>query len=276
MARAVPSWSASSVSVTHRERFAEYPDYLAFDFRPHFLDAEHAELSWRCSMSPAGMTLTMHCRPPILVTVIRATLLMEAVSVRKQTRIAWVRRAAIAALGLTSTGLIAVAYNAQAAEAPAAGTTAQPAQESVLPPGAPTPGPKFRIFEMYAVTTGTQTYTCTDAGTFGTTSVPEATLVSSDGQHRIHHSAGPRWTDLGDRSRLLGTVVTRVDSPDGSIPWLLLSVVHESPGRLDPVAYISRVNTRGGTAPTEACTPGEERAVKYGAEYVLWAPAARG
>jgi hypothetical protein len=180
-----------------------------------------------------------------------------------------VRRVVVAAAVLLSGALLTAAQTAEAAQEPAADTAARPG--FVLPPGAPVP-PEYRLFEAYFVIRGTQTYTCTDAGTFATTSVPQAYLERYDGRHSVYHSAGPTWTDLVDRSQLLGTVVTRVPSPNGSIDWLLLSTSHPQPGRLDPVAYISRVNTRGGTAPTGACTPGETRAVPYTADYVFWAP----
>jgi hypothetical protein len=168
-------------------------------------------------------------------------------------------RASVRRVVVLSGALLTAAQTAQAAQEPAADTAARPG--FVLPPGAPVPPPEYRLFEAYFVIRGTQTYTCTDAGTFATTSVPQAYLERYDGRHSVYHSAGPTWTDLVDRSQLLGTVVTRVPSPNGSIDWLLLSTSHPQPGRLDSVAYISRVNTRGGTAPTGACTPGETRAV---------------
>ncbi|MBO0871581.1 MAG: DUF3455 domain-containing protein, partial [Micromonosporaceae bacterium] len=119
---------------------------------------------------------------------------------------------------------------------------------------------------------GTQTYTCGADGVFGTASTPEAVLQSLDHPlNFIHHYAGPRWTFLRDKSTLLGTVVTRVDQP-GTIPWLLLSVVDEAPGYLDDIAYVTRVNTSGGTAPAGACTPGATVAVPYSANYVFWEP----
>jgi hypothetical protein len=146
-----------------------------------------------------------------------------------------------------------------------------------LPPDAPTPGAGHRIQSVYAVTAGTQTYTCGADGTWGTASVPEARLTSSLRPGRIHHYAGPRWTSERDGSTVVGAVDQRV-SKDGTIPWLLLHVsAHENsaPGKeLDRVSFISRINTSGGTAPAGACTAGTKVAVPYRADYVFWVPKA--
>jgi len=144
-----------------------------------------------------------------------------------------------------------------------------------LPAGAPAPGAGFRIDAVYTVTAGTQTYTCTDAGAWGTTSVPEARLSRYLRPGRIHHYAGPRWTSERDGSTVLGVVDVKA-LKDGTIPWLLLHVAaHENsrPGAdLDQVSFISRINTSGGTAPAGTCTPGTTVAVPYHADYVFWVP----
>jgi hypothetical protein len=191
--------------------------------------------------------------------------------VRKHPNRRPIRLVAVATAVLTFAGLSLVGSHAYATEAPA---TEAGRGHFVLPPGAPTPGEGFRILAAYRVKPGgTQTYTCTEAGEFGTASIPDAVLKRYGGRSRIEHFAGPRWR-AADGSTLLGAVVERVEQ-EGTIPWLLLSVTHEvSPpgGKLNDVTHISRVNTTGGLRPTGACTPGETRAVPYGADYVFWVP----
>ncbi|WP_433199969.1 DUF3455 domain-containing protein [Dactylosporangium sp. CS-047395] len=150
-----------------------------------------------------------------------------------------------------------------------------------LPPGAPTPGSDFRIGSAYRVTTGTQTYACTTnpdgTTTWATKSTPEARLQRyGRPATTIHHYAGPRWESDRDHSIILGAVDVTVPK-DGTIAWLLLHVAaHENTtrGELDPVQFISRVNTTGGVGPTGACNPGTDapRAVAYTADYVFWVP----
>jgi len=134
----------------------------------------------------------------------------------------------------------------------------------------PNPGPGFRVKFAYRVEEGTQTYACDAAtSTWATTSTPEAKLDNYGFRPPIHHFGGPRWA-AKDGSTLLGTVVTKVPK-DGTIPWLLLSVQVEKPGRqLGDITHISRVHTRGGVGPTGACEVGDTQAVPYGADYLFW------
>jgi hypothetical protein len=144
----------------------------------------------------------------------------------------------------------------------------------------PTPGPGYRLLSAYRVTTGVQIYACTAAGTWSTSSTPEAQLKRYGRPGTIHHHAGPRWTSNKDGSTVVGAVDIRVPK-DGTIPWLLLHVsAHENsaPGKeLNNVAFISRINTSGGVGPTGACTPGvdADQAVPYHADYLFWVPCGR-
>jgi len=190
-------------------------------------------------------------------------------------------RIAAAVLALGAAVVQAVqAVPAQAAPGQAAPAAPQapaaPASRSfTLPEGAPNPGAGFVIKAAYRVVVGVQTYSCdATTGTWGTASVPEALLKAYGSFKLIHHYEGPRWTAL-DGSTVLGAVKERV-AKDGTIAWLLLEVTkHENtkPGpELDNVAFISRVNTTGGVGPTGACEAGSTRSVRYGADYVFWAP----
>ena len=160
-----------------------------------------------------------------------------------------------------------------------AGTDALTGGRFRLPAGSPTPGDGFRIGSAYRVTAGTQTYACTanadGTGTWAAKSTPEAQLRRyGRPATTIHHFGGPRWESGADHSIVLGAVDTAV-AKDGTIPWLLLHVAaHENttPGELDAVRFISRVNTTGGVGPTGACTPGTDApaTVAYTADYVFW------
>jgi hypothetical protein len=179
----------------------------------------------------------------------------------------------------TGTGTASASTDASEAIDATAGATA--GSHFRLPAGAPTPGSGFRIGSAYRVTTGTQTYACTanpdGSGAWATKSTPEAQLKRyGRPATTIHHYAGPRWESNVDHSIVVGAVDQPVPK-DGTIPWLLLHVTaHENttPGELDRVQFISRVNTTGGVGPTGACTPGTDapRSVAYTADYVFWVP----
>ncbi|MBO0867444.1 MAG: DUF3455 domain-containing protein [Micromonosporaceae bacterium] len=179
-------------------------------------------------------------------------------------RSTWVRLGGLVVALLAIAGFVAVRATAQAAETPQAATSTTDGT-----PDGPTPGPMYRVYEVYHAT-GTQTYTCADAGTWGTSSTPDAQLVSvKDPLRRIHHFAGPRWQLLNDGSQILGHVVLSVPQP-GTIAELLLSTTAEIRGYLSPVVYVSRDDPTGGVAPPGGCTPGATVAVPYTAYYVFW------
>ena len=96
---------------------------------------------------------------------------------------------------------------------------------------------------------------------------PDADLYDIRG-HRIGtHGAGPFW-QAADGSRVVAKVSSRADSPQGAIPWLLLSASSNGPeGSFSKVTHIQRVNTYGGNAPAKPCTAGEQARVHYAADY---------
>ena len=74
---------------------------------------------------------------------------------------------------------------------------------------------------------------------------------------------------------MVGAVKARADAPvAGSIPWLLLSAKSTGPqGTFSRVTSIQRVNTEGGTAPTQPCNReslGRQARIAYAADYVLF------
>jgi hypothetical protein len=103
---------------------------------------------------------------------------------------------------------------------------------------------------------------------------PEADLFDADGAPIGTHYAGPQW-EWYDASRIAGTVKARADAPrPDAIPWLLLSAKSlGAAGTLAGVTSIQRVNTVGGIAPRDGCSPGTVGAVKrvgYTADYYFF------
>ncbi|MFI2711287.1 DUF3455 domain-containing protein [Micromonospora sp. NPDC018662] len=179
------------------------------------------------------------------------------------------RARALSAVGvagvLAATG--ASTRPASAAEAPA--PAAVGAHRLHVPRIAPAirPPAGSRPVGAYVVTSGTQTYTCA-GGVFTGASVPEAELIGTGG--RVHHFKGPSWQSERDGSLI--TAKKTAESPrPGTIPELLLTVdSHAGAGILDHVAYVNRLLTSGGVAPSGACAYGTTAAVPYGAVYVFW------
>jgi len=103
---------------------------------------------------------------------------------------------------------------------------------------------------------------------------PEADLFDRAGNKIGRHYAGPTW-ELDDGSKVVGELKARANSPDvGAIPWLLLNVKSTSgTGLLSQTKSIQRLNTVGGTAPTEVCSQaqvGEVIRVSYRATYYFY------
>jgi Protein of unknown function (DUF3455) len=132
---------------------------------------------------------------------------------------------------------------------------------------------KFKIIAVMRGE-GAQVYTCTNG--VATFREPVATLSSRSGTTVIH-GKGPFWASF-DGSRVDGSAAPpaggSVPSPDATrnIPWLRLvgTPTPSTPGVFGNVAFIQRLDTRGGVAPTTCSTPSV--AVPYSATYVFWAP----
>ena len=87
------------------------------------------------------------------------------------------------------------------------------------------------------------------------------------------HGKGPFWASF-DGSRVDGSSPTPFASPAGpsNIPWLKVvgTPVKDAPGVFGNVAFIQRLDTKGGVAPATCTTP--TVSVDYSANYVFWAP----
>jgi hypothetical protein len=152
---------------------------------------------------------------------------------------------------------------------------------------------------LIAHAVGTQNYVClpSPAGQAWRFIAPQATLFDVARGHLREQlathflSANPdegniaraTWQDSSDSSRVWGRALQSSSDPGfvepGAIPWLLLEVVGTERGPLGGAflkhtAYIQRVNTSGGVAPTEGCTQmtsvGAIALVPYEADYVFY------
>jgi len=74
-----------------------------------------------------------------------------------------------------------------------------------------------------------------------------------------------------ERSGLSPAVQQRCTPNPNAIPWLLLSAVADGPGVFHRVAFIQRVNTVGGNAPSSpGSVVGAEARVPYTTEYFFY------
>lgn len=126
--------------------------------------------------------------------------------------------------------------------------------------------PKDEIIWMQLIGKGKQIYVCQSSA--WKLKAPDAKLYAKTGELIARHYAGPTW-EHNDGSRVVGKVVASVPSPDSqTIPWLLLTAAsHEGKGSFSFVSSIQRLDTKGGIAPTIACTENQETAVPYQATY---------
>ena len=158
-----------------------------------------------------------------------------------------------------------------AERAPVAPTPASPARDVVAAPdlGAcrdlAVPAGHVPAFHTYA--TGVQVYRWN--GTAWVFDAPVAGLYADAAGRALvgTHYRGPTWESTSG-STVVGQVELRCNVA-GTIPWLRLRGASSSgPGVFRGTTYIQRVNTTGGTAPTEpGAAVGEERRVPYTAEY---------
>ena len=93
----------------------------------------------------------------------------------------------------------------------------------------------------------------------------------------------PTWESSFDSSAVWGAKVGSIDAGSdpscpnaGAIPCLLLKAVankrgHLSRGLFAQTTYIQRIQTKGGSAPTESCTAGDLALVPYSANYSFYA-----
>lgn len=131
---------------------------------------------------------------------------------------------------------------------------------------------------MWTVGRGELTYECREkkdmAGAFEWAFVgPVATLYGADQAAVGRYYAGPTW-EAKDGSKVTGKQVAVAPGGTGNIP---LQLVKAEPamgqGAMQGVAYIQRLNTKGGVAPAAGCdamAKGKRQQVAYAADYVFY------
>ena len=132
---------------------------------------------------------------------------------------------------------------------------------------------------MTATGVGELTYECkakvADAAAFAWTFVgPVAKLMDSKTQKEVgKYYAGPTWESM-DGSKVTGKQVAVAPAAAGNIPMQLVKTEPAmGNGAMTGISYIQRVNTKGGTAPSDPCTSavaGSRKTVPYQADYVFY------
>lgn len=101
---------------------------------------------------------------------------------------------------------------------------------------------------------------------------PSATLFADAAYTSIvgTHSFGPTWESTSG-SKVAGTVLQKCFVDPNSVPWLLLATTPiGGSGVFQKVAFIQRINTVGGNAPSYSGTVGEEARIPYTTEYLFY------
>ena len=138
---------------------------------------------------------------------------------------------------------------------------------------------QFKVVASF-VGIGKQVYDC-NAGTARSCSVSRSpgllSLGGSGGDPRQGSVLGElrrltrEWEHY--HSSCVPTSVPGLHGSDENVPWLKVTgdPVGNS-GVFSKVAFIQRIDTRGGVMPTGTCTTPKTVAVDYTANYVFWAP----
>ncbi len=130
--------------------------------------------------------------------------------------------------------------------------------------------PARSVLVLHAYGIGVQIYRWT--GTSWAFVAPSATLFADrDGHGAVAtHFAGPTWQS-NSGGKVVGTVVDHCTPDAASIPWLSLTGAPDGPGIFSKVAFIQRLNTVGGNAPsTPGSVVGDEARVHYTADYLFY------
>jgi hypothetical protein len=144
--------------------------------------------------------------------------------------------------------------------------------------------PQGSTLLLEVVADGVQIYTCEAKGSLfqWAFKAPEATLFDKQGRQIGTHFAGPTWK-MTDGSEIVGEVLAKADAPQrDAIQWLLLRAKshqgpksHQGQGVLDKAAFIRRIDTKGGVAPTAGCDAShisEQARMRYSATYQFFSP----
>ena len=157
------------------------------------------------------------------------------------------------------------------------GTPMQAFSQDALPKAVQVP-PGHRV-ALETAATGSITYECRPkkdmAGAFEWVFVgPDASLRDRKGAPAGRYFGPPATWQGNDGSQVTGTQLAVASTGGADIPLQLVKANAASvPGSMQGMAYIQRVNTRGGVAPAAACgaaVSGQRQVVPYAADYVFW------
>ena len=157
--------------------------------------------------------------------------------------------------------------------AAAAVSLVQVAQGGPPPPSVPFPIQVLDGSKVFLIghAVGVQIYSCN--GTVWSSAVPRANLFDDQGKLIITHFAGPTW-ETKDGSMVVGHAEASVTPDLTAIPWVRLSAVSTTPGRLGNTTNVQRIATTGGHTPPaadcNATTAGTVAEVPYTADYYFW------
>lgn len=133
---------------------------------------------------------------------------------------------------------------------------------------------------LETVGVGEITYECRDkpnaAGQTEWTFVgPKAVLNDRSGKAVGSYFGPPATWQAKDGSKVTGAQLAVAPAGTGDIPFQLVKAnPAEGQGAMNGVAYIQRLATKGGVAPSSPCTTatkGKQEVVKYQADYIFWA-----
>lgn len=188
----------------------------------------------------------------------------------------------VIAAAATTTAILITSCSAPSSVTP---TTPPPAEGSRVGGGEVTPNAQLpepirvdeNAFKIVNVLRGVgkQIYDCDTAQGKFVLREPVADLFTAGSVPAGIHGAGPFWADF-DGSRVVGQPgPVSAPSPNGpsNIAWLKVTAASAAgvDGVLSKVAFVQRVDTRGGVAPA-SCTASATTAVDYTTNYVFWAP----
>jgi hypothetical protein len=176
-------------------------------------------------------------------------------------------------IGAAAAGGLALLAPIVHAAAPAARTAARtepaPASREVDPLLRPPAG--YRL-SADLKGTGVQVYQCTAAGSW-TFLEPDATLADRERTVALH-TRGPVWNSTVDGSAVAASPVPGASvAHHDAVPELLLKATsNRGEGVFGRVAFVQRLGTHGGLAPTGACAAGSQVGVPYTADYRFFVP----
>ena len=135
------------------------------------------------------------------------------------------------------------------------------------------------LYRFHTLPNSVQIYTCrqTEQGFAWAGPDPDAILTNSEKTLIVHHYQGPTWeaTD-GSIVRSNGKQAKHfLPANQDAVHWLELPA-QEPTGQFARVTFIHRIDTSGGTAPTDkrcnAQHAGDQERVNYAATYLFYVP----